>query len=123
MQGERGADIVVNNLVGYAVTSGDVLIQSDGSPWRPLVHIEDITRAFLAVLHAPRELVHNEAFNVGRNDDNLRVREIAAMLGVTDSRVCQIHRATLRRLQRILSEADRVIPAPSELQESTAWQC
>ena len=74
------ADIVVNNLVGYAVTSGDVLIQSDGTPWRPLVHIEDISRAFLAVLHAPRELVHNQAFNVGRNEDNLRVRDIAAMV-------------------------------------------
>jgi nucleoside-diphosphate-sugar epimerase len=74
------ADIVVNNLVGYAVTSGDVLIQSDGTPWRPLVHAEDISRAFLAVLHAPRELVHNQAFNVGRNDDNLRVREIAEMV-------------------------------------------
>jgi len=74
------ADIVVNNLVGYAVTTGDVLIQSDGSPWRPLVHIEDIARAFLAVLHAPAELVHNQAFNVGRNDDNLRVREIADMV-------------------------------------------
>jgi nucleoside-diphosphate-sugar epimerase len=74
------ADIVVTNLVGYAVTSGDVLIQSDGTPWRPLVHVEDISRAFLAVLHAPRELVHNQAFNVGRNDDNLRVREIAEMV-------------------------------------------
>jgi nucleoside-diphosphate-sugar epimerase len=74
------ADIVVNNLVGHALTSGDVLIQSDGTPWRPLVHIDDITRAFLAVLHAPRELVHNQAFNVGRNDDNLRVREIAEMV-------------------------------------------
>jgi nucleoside-diphosphate-sugar epimerase len=76
------ADIVVNNLVGYAVTTGDILIQSDGTPWRPLVHIEDISRAFLAALHAPRELVHNQAFNVGRNDDNLRVREIAEMVGL-----------------------------------------
>jgi nucleoside-diphosphate-sugar epimerase len=74
------ADIVVNNLVAYAVTSGDVLIQSDGSPWRPLVHIEDIARAFLAVLEAPREVVHNQAFNVGRNEDNLRVREIADLV-------------------------------------------
>jgi len=55
------ADVVVNNLVGIAYTTGEVLIQSDGTPWRPLVHIEDIARAFLAVLHAPRELVHNEA--------------------------------------------------------------
>jgi nucleoside-diphosphate-sugar epimerase len=75
------ADIVVNNLVGYAVTTGDILIQSDGTPWRPLVHAEDISRAFVAVLHAPREKIHNQAFNVGRNDDNLRVREIAEMVG------------------------------------------
>ena len=73
-------DIVVNNLVGYAVTQGDVLIQSDGSPWRPLVHVEDIARAFLAVLEAPREAVHNQAFNVGRNEDNLRVREVANLV-------------------------------------------
>jgi nucleoside-diphosphate-sugar epimerase len=73
-------DIVVNNLVGYAITQGDVLIQSDGSPWRPLVHVEDISRAFLAVLEAPRELIHNQAFNVGRNEDNLRVRQIADMV-------------------------------------------
>ena len=71
------ADIVVNNLVGYAVTTGEVLIQSDGTPWRPLVHIEDISRAFLAVLDAPRELVHNEAFNVGASSENYRIREIA----------------------------------------------
>lgn len=73
-------DIVVNNLVGFALTQGDVLIQSDGTPWRPLVHVEDIARAFLAVLEAPRDAVHNQAFNVGRNDDNLRVREIADMV-------------------------------------------
>ena len=74
------ADIVVNNLVGVAYTTGDVLIQSDGSPWRPLVHIEDIARAFLAVLEAPREVVHNEAFNVGRTDENYRVRDLAQMV-------------------------------------------
>lgn len=74
------ADLVVNNLVGYAVTTGDVLIMSDGTPWRPLVHIEDIARAFLAVLRAPRERVHNEAFNVGRNEENYRVRELAEMV-------------------------------------------
>lgn len=73
-------DIVVNNLVGYALTQGDVLIQSDGSPWRPLVHIEDISRAFLAALEAPRDKIHNQAFNVGRNEDNLRVRQIADMV-------------------------------------------
>jgi nucleoside-diphosphate-sugar epimerase len=73
-------DIVVNNLVGFAYTQGDVLIQSDGTPWRPLVHIEDISRAFLAGLEAPRDAIHNQAFNVGRNDDNLRVSEIADMV-------------------------------------------
>lgn len=74
------ADIVINNLVGYAYTTGEVLIQSDGTPWRPLVHAEDIARAFLAVLEAPRELVHNEAFNVGRNDENYQIRGLADMV-------------------------------------------
>ena len=74
------ADLVVNNLVGYAFTTGEVLIMSDGSPWRPLVHLEDIARAFLAVMQAPRERIHNEAFNVGRNEENYRVRELADMV-------------------------------------------
>ncbi|MGH8269520.1 MAG: NAD-dependent epimerase/dehydratase family protein [Steroidobacteraceae bacterium] len=73
-------DLVVNNLVGYACTTGDVLIKSDGMPWRPLVHIEDIARAFVAVLEAPRELVHNESFNVGITSENYRVREVAEMV-------------------------------------------
>jgi nucleoside-diphosphate-sugar epimerase len=73
-------DLVVNNLVGYAFTTGEVLIKSDGSPWRPLVHIEDISRAFLAVLHAPLERVHGQAFNVGRADGNYQVREVAEMV-------------------------------------------
>jgi nucleoside-diphosphate-sugar epimerase len=74
------ADLVVNNLTGYAFTTGDVLIKSDGMPWRPLVHIEDIARAFVAVLHAPRERVHNQAFNVGRSEENYRVREVADII-------------------------------------------
>jgi nucleoside-diphosphate-sugar epimerase len=57
-----------------------VMIQSDGTPWRPLVHIEDISRAFLAGLEAPRDAIHNQAFNVGRNADNVRVSEIADMV-------------------------------------------
>ena len=73
-------DLVVNNLTGYAFTTGDVLIKSDGMPWRPLVHIEDISRAFVAVMEAPRELVHNEAFNVGQTAENFRVREVADMV-------------------------------------------
>ena len=74
------ADVVVNNLVGYAHTTGEILIQSDGTPWRPLVHVEDISNAFLAVLNAPRELVHNEAFNVGASSENYRIRELAEMV-------------------------------------------
>lgn len=73
-------DLVVNNLVGFAYTTGEVLIASDGTPWRPLVHIEDICRAFLAVLHAPRKFVHKEAFNVGRTEENYQIRDIADMV-------------------------------------------
>jgi nucleoside-diphosphate-sugar epimerase len=70
-------DLVLNNLVAWAYATGKVFIKSDGTPWRPIVHIADISRAFLAVLEAPVDLVHNEAFNVGRNEDNYRVRELA----------------------------------------------
>jgi len=73
-------DIVVNNLTAVAMTTGEVRLESDGLAWRPLVHVEDICRAFLAVLEAPRELVHDEAFNVGRNEDNIQIREIAEMV-------------------------------------------
>ena len=73
-------DIVVNNLTAVATTTGEVRLQSDGTPWRPLVHIEDISRAFLAMLEAPRELVHNEAFNVGRAVDNVQIRQVAEMV-------------------------------------------
>jgi nucleoside-diphosphate-sugar epimerase len=71
------ADIVVNNLVGHAVTTGKVLLQSDGTPWRPLVHIGDIIHAFLCCLSAPVEAIHNQAFNVGRQSENFRIREVA----------------------------------------------
>jgi nucleoside-diphosphate-sugar epimerase len=71
------ADIVVNNFTGIAFTTGDVLIQSDGTPWRPLVHIRDISKAFLAVLEAPREAIHNEAFNVGSSEENYQIRDVA----------------------------------------------
>ena len=71
------ADIVVNNLTGTAFTRGEVRLQSDGTPWRPLVHIEDISRAFLAALEAPREAIHDQAFNVGRDEDVVQIREVA----------------------------------------------
>ena len=73
-------DLVLNNLVAWACTTGKILIKSDGTPWRPLVHIEDISRAFVAVLHAPVEKIHNEAFNVGRNEDNYRIRQVAEIV-------------------------------------------
>jgi nucleoside-diphosphate-sugar epimerase len=73
-------DIVVNNLTAVALTTGQVRLESDGSPWRPLVHIEDISRAFAAMLEAPRELVHDQAFNVGRSQDNIQIRDVAAMV-------------------------------------------
>jgi nucleoside-diphosphate-sugar epimerase len=76
-------DVVLNNLVAWAFASGKVFLKSDGSPWRPIVHIEDIARAFLATLEAPRETVHAEAFNVGRNDQNYRIREIAEIVKET----------------------------------------
>ncbi|MGU3497391.1 NAD-dependent epimerase/dehydratase family protein [Mycobacterium sp. C31M] len=71
------ADIVLNNLVGHAVLSGEVKVLSDGTPWRPLVHARDIAEAFLAALHAPRSAVHCKAFNVGSEANNLTVAEIA----------------------------------------------
>jgi nucleoside-diphosphate-sugar epimerase len=73
-------DLVLNNLVGWAVTAGAVRLLSDGSPWRPLVHVEDIGRAFLAALEAPREAIHDQAFNVGRTDQNFRIRELAEIV-------------------------------------------
>lgn len=75
------ADIVVNNLVAHAVTSGKIVLQSDGTPWRPLVHIRDIIHAFECVLVAPREVVWNEAFNVGRTAENYQVRDLARLVG------------------------------------------
>ncbi|MGD2116086.1 MAG: SDR family oxidoreductase [Acidobacteriota bacterium] len=76
-------DLVLNNLVGWAHTTGKVRLLSDGSPWRPLVHIEDISLAFLACLDAPREAIHDQAFNVGRSDENFRIRELAEIVAET----------------------------------------
>lgn len=73
-------DLVVNNLVAYALTTGHVLLKSDGTPWRPLVHIEDISLAFLAAMEAPRDKVHNQAFNVARDDQNFQIRQVAEMV-------------------------------------------
>lgn len=74
-------DLVVNNLVGWAVTTGQIKIMSDGSPWRPLVHAEDIARAFIAVIEAPKETVNRKSYNVGRNTENFQVKDIANLVG------------------------------------------
>lgn len=76
-------DLVLNNLVAWAYTTGLVYLKSDGTPWRPVVHIEDMSRAFVAVLNAPRQVVHNEAFNVGRSEENYRISEIAEIVAET----------------------------------------
>ncbi|HEX6958879.1 MAG TPA: SDR family oxidoreductase [Ferrovibrio sp.] len=70
-------DIVLNNLAGLAWTTGRIAMTSDGTPWRPLVHISDIASAFIAALRAPRQLVHKQIFNVGVDGNNYRIREIA----------------------------------------------
>ena len=70
-------DLVVNNFVAWSFTKGKVLLKSDGSAWRPFVHIQDISRAFITVLNAPYDLVSNQVFNVGKNEENYRIREVA----------------------------------------------
>jgi nucleoside-diphosphate-sugar epimerase len=74
------ADIVVNNLVGHALTTGKVTMTSDGTPWRPLVHIGDISRGVLAALTAPADAVRNQAFNIGRTQENFRIRDVAELV-------------------------------------------
>ena len=76
-------DIVLNDLVASAYTTGKVLIKSDGTPWRPIVHIRDIVAAVVSALDAPREAIHNEVFNVGRPEENYRVRELAQIVAET----------------------------------------
>jgi nucleoside-diphosphate-sugar epimerase len=73
-------DIVLNNLVAWAVTTGKIHMKSDGTPWRPIVHIEDISRAFIAALEAPEDRVFNQAFNVGQTAHNYRIRDLAEIV-------------------------------------------
>ena len=76
-------DLVLNDLVAWAYTTGRVYIKSDGTPWRPIVHIRDITAAILSVLDAPQHLVHNEIFNVGQTEENYRIRDLADIVADT----------------------------------------
>ena len=80
MSARLRGDLVVNNLVAYAFATGEVYMKSDGTPLRPLVHIEDISRAFIALMEADRELVHDQAFNVGRTEENYRIRDVGAIV-------------------------------------------
>lgn len=73
-------DIVLNNLVAHAATTGRIYLKSDGSPWRPIVHIEDISRAFIAAVEAPEERIFNQAFNVGQTAHNYRIRDLAEIV-------------------------------------------
>ena len=109
-------DVVVNNLVGFAHTTGEIRMQSDGTPWRPLVHVEDISRAFLAVLQAPRQVVHDQAFNVGASAENYRIRDVAAIVAeeVPGTRVtlapgagpdARSYRVDCSKLARLLPDA------------------
>jgi len=108
-------DIVINNLVAHAVTTGRIYLKSDGSPWRPVIHIEDIARAFIAALEAPEERVFNQAFNVGQTAHNYRMRELAEIVaGVVPG--CTIafapdagpdkrsYRVSFEKIKRVLPE-------------------
>jgi nucleoside-diphosphate-sugar epimerase len=108
-------DLVVNNLTAFAFATGEVLMQSDGTPWRPLVHIEDISRAFLGLLQAPREKVHGEAFNIGGDEENYQIRDVAAIVEqvVPGSRIAfaagagpdtRSYRVSFAKLQRAFPE-------------------
>ena len=108
-------DLVLNNLTAWAFAKGRVHIKSDGTPWRPIVHIEDIARAFLAVLAAPRNVVHNQALNVGQTSENYRIRELAEIVQdvVPGSRIeyakdggpdLRSYRVDFGKIQRLLPE-------------------
>ena len=108
-------DLVLNNLVAWAFARGRVHIKSDGTPWRPIVHIEDISRAFLAVLAAPREAIHNQALNVGQTEENYRIRDLAEIVQdvVPGSRIeyaidggpdPRCYRVDFRKIRRVLPD-------------------
>lgn len=109
-------DIVLNNLVAWAVTEGLIYLKSDGTPWRPIVHAADISRAFIAAISAPREAVWNEAFNVGSTAHNYRIRDIAEIVAdvVSGCRLeyasdagpdTRSYRVSFEKLARVMPEA------------------
>ena len=91
-------DLAVNNLVAWAATTGQVYLKSLGTSWRPLVHIEDIALAYITLLHAPEAKVHNRAFNIGRTEENYRIRDVAEIVRRTVPKTT--HRVRAGRLAR-----------------------
>lgn len=116
-------DIVLNNLAGFAWTTREIRMTSDGTPWRPLVHVEDICQAIMLSLTAPRDAVHNHIFNVGADDQNYRIREVATIVGrvfegcaVTFGRPSgdnRSYRTSFEKIQRHLPEFRCEWPAES----------
>lgn len=108
-------DLVLNNLVAWAYTTGAIHLKSDGTAWRPLVHVEDIARAVVAVLSAPRESVHARAFNVGVPDENFRIREVAEIVKETvpgaEIRYADGASPDMRNYRVDCSRLPRVVPA------------
>lgn len=127
-------DIVLNNLVAWAVTKGLIYLKSDGTPWRPIVHIRDIARAFIAAMEAERDTVFNQAFNVGSTDHNYRIRDIAAIVAdtVPDCRIdyaedagpdTRSYRVSFEKLARLLPQARPQWDAVAGAQELLAAYC
>ena len=108
-------DIVLNNLVGWACTTGRVRIMSDGSPWRPVIHIEDVCQAFIAAMEAPVDVVHNQIFHVGANRENFRIRDLAEIVRsvVPGCEVEYVHEQSADQRTYIadFSKIERLLPA------------
>ncbi len=120
-------DLVLNNLMASAMTTGRVFIKSDGTPWRPIVHVEDVCRAFLAVLEAPIEAIHNQAFNIGRTQENYRIRELGEIVKETVP-ACEIEYAEGagpdKRCYRVdCSKVNRMLPGFKPQWDARAGAC
>jgi nucleoside-diphosphate-sugar epimerase len=102
-------DLVVNNLTGFAVTTNQVFLKSDGTSWRPLVHIEDISRAFCVLMEAPQELVHDEPFNVGDTEENYRIRDVAEIVGEVTGAEVTMSDAAFNDLRNYRVNCDKLV--------------
>jgi len=102
-------DLVVNNLTGFALTTNQVFLKSDGSSWRPLVHIEDISRAFCVLMEADRDLVHDEAFNVGSTGENYRISDVAEIVGDVTGAEVTMSDAAFNDLRNYRVNCDKLV--------------